>query len=91
MNKPTLFRLIDEVEEVESETPATSNKPEEAVDDAKPPTFDVSGINRIAGRLVEVLSEEGMECSLPTVTLGVQQGLLLYQVSILQALGKLPK
>lgn len=68
---------------------------EPAEDQASPePTerkLDVAAVNHISSKVVAVLSEEGLDAPLPEVTLGVQQALLLYQVSILQDAGKLPK
>jgi hypothetical protein len=53
--------------------------------------LNVASVNHIASKIIEVLSEVGLDTPLPEVTLGVQQALLLYQVSILQDAGKLPK
>jgi len=73
------------------------DQPQEEAGEQTPPTkpaergLNVASVNHIASKVVEVLSEEGLNSPLPEVTLGVQQALLLYQVSILQDAGKLPK
>ena len=65
-----------------AETPATTPTARE---------LNIASVNHIASKIIEVLSEVGLDTPLPEVTLGVQQALLLYQVSILQDAGKLPK
>lgn len=71
-----------------------SEETDEVVDAAQPVVerkLNVASVNHIASKVVEILSEEGLDSPLPEVTLGVQQALLLYQISILQDAGKLPK